>query len=119
VVRDKLLLLVIDRKLVKIPVMTIPYNISLEGLTEKITDNFEKYFVEENVNGTTVKKLMFKVGGEFTVNGEPVILTGSEAGKLGSIIFNVVNTMMTPVQSLKQYFHKMLVILKYINKPMF
>lgn len=56
--REKLLKIKISRKLVKIPVMTIPYNIGLESLQEKITDNFTKYFVEEEGS----KKLRFLVG---------------------------------------------------------
>lgn len=114
-IREKLLKIKIDRKLVKLPVMTIPYNIGLETLTEKITDKFRKYFVEEE----DAKKLRFLVPAEFTVDGEELILTGQYAGKLGSIVYHTVKAMMPPIQPLKDYFSGMLKVLAKVNKPIF
>jgi DNA-directed RNA polymerase len=113
--RDKLLQVNIDRKLLKIPVMTIPYNIKLESLTEKITDKFEKFFIDE---GKT-KKLLFKVPKELSRNNEAFNLTGHEAGKLGSIVYLVVTSMMPPIQPLKDYFAKIIRIVAKINEPIF
>lgn len=106
----------ITRKLVKLPVMTIPYNIGLESLTEKITDKFKKRFDDI---GDNKKKLLFIVPGEFTVNGEPLELTGSEAGKLGSITYHTVKSLMPPIKPLKKYFEGMIDVLEKLNKPIF
>jgi DNA-directed RNA polymerase len=114
-IREKLLKIKIDRKLVKLPVMTIPYNIGLEGLTEKITDNFQKSFVEEN----GVKKLWFLVPAELTIDGKELMITGKIAGKLGSIIYHTVKAMMPPIQPLKDYFARVLKVLAKLNKPIF
>ncbi len=117
------MLLIVDRKLVKIPVMTIPYNIKLEGLTEKITENFEKFYDKVEIMENGVKKiehkLFFKVDGKQSVNGKSFVLTGSEAGKLGSIIFNTVNIIMTPLDPLKRYFKDMIKIVSHLNEPIY
>lgn len=113
--REKLLKIKISRKLVKLPVMTIPYNIGLESLQEKITENFTKYFEEEEGS----KKLRFLVGGELTVDGKDLVITGQEAGKLGSIVYQTVKGLMPPVQPLKDYFKGILKVLAQLNKPIF
>lgn len=105
----------ITRKLVKLPVMTIPYNIGLESLTGKITEKFEKRFDE--IDGT--KKVTYTVPGEYTVDGVPLELTGSEAGKLGSITYHTVKTLMPPIKPLKEYFEGMIDVLQKLNKPIF
>lgn len=114
-VREKLVKIKIDRKLVKLPVMTIPYNIGLESLTEKITGNFKMYFVEEDGS----KKLRFLVPAEFTVDGEELVLSGKEAGKLGSLVYHTVKGLMPPIQPLKDYFSGILKVLAKLNKPIF
>jgi hypothetical protein len=88
----------IDRKLIKLPVMTIPYNIGLARLTEKITDKFVTRF-DDLPDGK--KKLSFIVPGELTIDGEELVLTGYEAGKLGSIIYHTVTRLMPPIKPLK------------------
>lgn len=114
--RETLSMVKITRKLVKLPVMTIPYNIGLESLTEKITDKFKKRFDDI---GEKKKKLFFIVPGEFTVNGLPLELTGSEAGKLGSITYHTVKALMPPIKPLKTYFEGMIDVLEKLNKPIF
>lgn len=114
--RERLSMVKITRKLVKLPVMTIPYNIGLETLTEKITDKFKKRF--EDI-GDGKKKLYFTVPAEFTVNGVPLDLTGSEAGKLGSITYHTVKALMPPIKPLKRYFEGMIDVLEKFNKPIF
>lgn len=113
--RNKLGKIKIDRKLVKLPVMTIPYNIGLKSLTGKITDNFIKSLEGECGN----KKLKFVVPAEFTIDGKDVVLNGQEAGKLGSLVFNTVKRLMPPIQPLKDYFAGILKVLAKVNKPIF
>lgn len=113
--RDKLLQVNINRKLIKIPVMTIPYNIKLDSLTERITDKFEKFYQDKDGS----MKLFYKVPKEFSCNNVPFVLTGHEAGKLGSIVYIVVTSMMPPIEPLKDYFKKMLRILSILNEPIF
>ena len=96
--------------------MTIPYNIGLESLTEKITAKFETRF--EDI-GKGKKKLTYIVPGEFTVNGDTLVLTGSEAGKLGSITYHTVKSLMPPIKPLKKYFDGMIGVLEKLNKPIF
>ena len=114
-VREKLIKIKIGRSLVKLPVMTIPYNIGLESLSEKITDNFQKSFVEEN----GAKKLRFLVPAELTIDGKELIITGKDAGKLGSIVYHTVRGLMPPIQPLKDYFAGVLKVLAKLNKPIF
>lgn len=114
-IRDKLMKIRIDRKLIKLPVMTIPYNIGLKSLTAKITSSFTKIYEGEEEN----KKVKFIVGGELTYGGEEVILNGREAGKLGSLVFFTVRRLMPPIQPLKDYFSGILKVLGEINKPIF
>lgn len=109
-------MLKIDRKLMKLPVMTIPYNVGLEGLTEKITDKFKRRF-EVSEDGS--KRLKYTVPCELTVNSAPLELTGYEAGKLGSIIYHTVKSLMPPIQLLKEYFEGMINVLAVLNKPIF
>ena len=113
--RSQLAKVKISRNLVKLPVMTIPYNIGLESLTEKITAKFEKYFIEENGK----MRLKFLVPADYTVNGEPLILTGSEAGTLGSVIYRTVKGLMPPIQILKDYFSGFITILSKVDKPIY
>jgi len=114
-IKKKLLNIKIERQLIKIPVMTIPYNIGLEGLTEKITDKFDKYI--EEIDGA--KKLRFLVPGTLTVDGQPMTITGQEAGKLGSVIYHTVKGLIPPIQILKDYFTGILKIMSRVNKPIF
>ena len=114
--RDSLSRLKVDRKLIKLPVMTIPYNIGLERLTEKITSKFITQF--EDIGGGK-KKLLYLVPGELTVDGTELSLTGYEAGKLGSIIYHTVGRLMPPIEPLKRYFEGMISILAKLNKPIF
>lgn len=107
--KNKLSQIKIDRKFVKKPVMTIPYNISLEGLTDQILNDFIKY--------TDDKKLYFKVPSEYTLNNEELVLTGSQAGKLGAIVFKVVSNSMPNIKVLRVYFNKVIDILSKLNLP--
>lgn len=114
-VRGQLMKVKIDRTLMKLPVMTIPYNIGLEKLTEKITDKFVKYLVGEGKDA----KLMFEVPEEFTVDGRKLILKGAEAGKLGSLVYHTVRAVIPPMQPLKDYFESFLKVLSKVNQPIF
>lgn len=114
---DKLSQVKIDRSLVKLPVMTIPYNIGLESLTSKITDKFEMFFVEGKEGK---KNVMFRVPEGLRVRSDhELVLNGREAGKLGSIVYHTVRTMMPPIEPLKNYFRGMLNVLATLNKPIF
>lgn len=114
--REALQKVKIDRKLIKLPVMTIPYNIGMEGLTTKITDKFIPRF-EEQPDGK--KKLSYLVPAELTQGGEEIVLTGHEAGKLGSIIYHTVTGLMPPIKPLKKYFEGMMDVLERLNQPIF
>lgn len=114
-VREQLMKVKINRKLMKLPVMTIPYNIGLETLTEKITDKFVQYFEGEGKNA----KLRYEVPAEFTVDGQKLILCGAEAGKLGSLVYHTVKAVIPPIQPLKDYFKGILKVLSVVNQPIF
>lgn len=114
--REALIKLRIDRKLIKLPVMTIPYNIGLAHLTEKITDKFVTQF-KEGPEG--IVKLTYLVPGELSVDGEEFVLTGQEAGKLGSIVYHTITKSMPPIKPLKKYFEGMMKVLEKLNQPIF
>ena len=76
---------------------------------------FEKSFIEESGK----MKLNFLVPAEYTVNNEPLTLTGSEAGTLGSVIYRTVKGLMPPIQLLKDYFSGFIKVLSRVNKPIY
>lgn len=114
----------IDRSLIKKCVMTIPYNIGLEGVTEQITDKFLKVLVEQqppviDKYGKNKKNLFYIIPSELTLKNESVKITGRQAGLLGSLIYRTVLTFISPVNDLREYFKSVMKIFKLLGKPIF
>jgi len=114
--RSKLLSIRIDRKFIKQSVMTIPYNVKLESMTKQLTDKFETFYVEVSKD---TKKLYFKIPAALTVDNKEHILTGREAGLLGSIVYKTVLSIIKPVNDYRNYISKIIKIFKLLNKPIF
>ncbi len=155
--RNKLSNIIIDRSMVKIPVMTIPYNVGLKTMSKRLLEKYEKGYEDVGdvnaVFGGIVgniwksegdhtlaecqaryvkgeektklkrkvmdKRLIFKVPANKTLSGEGVVLTGYEAGKLASIVYRVVNSMMPSINPLRSYLRNMINVLAKLRKPVF
>lgn len=114
--KTNLLKIKIDRSFVKLSVMTIPYNIKLESMSEQIMNKFEKIF-EKDSEGKT--KLYLNVPAEHTHDNIGFRLTGREAGILCSTIYKSVVLNIEPINDLRKYIHDILKILKILNKPIY
>lgn len=84
----------------KIPIMTIPYNISLEGIVEKIEDSMVSEKIWEN------KKCYYVIKPEFVKGGGSLTLNGSAFGKLAYIIYNSLYQIAPPLKGLILFFKK-------------
>jgi DNA-directed RNA polymerase len=109
----------IKRELIKKSVMTLAYNVKLESMTEQITDHFKKEYIKECVDGVDKYKLMFTVKGDFTVDGNPLTITGRQAGLLGSLIYKTVLAFISPVNDLRNYISSVINALKVLQKPVY
>lgn len=71
--------------------------------------------------GVEVKKgkLFFKVNKKESVNGESFVLTGSEARKLGLLVYIVITSMIKPIIPLRNYFNDIFKILSHLNQPIY
>ncbi len=113
--RESLIRLLISRRLVKPPVMTTTYGVTLYGMVDQISNCFEKEF-QDKENKTTV---VYRVSGEHSKTGKEFTLTPREIYKLASIIFKVVNLHLPTLNPLKEYFEEMVGLFKLLNLPLF
>ena len=113
--KDKIIKIKIDRTLMKLPVMTIPYNININGLSEAVAEKFKRFTVN--------KKLYFEIPNdllreEFQNSGIKIILNGSEMGKLGSLFYKTIKKSIPPLNKIIEYLYHMIDIYKMFNIPL-
>jgi DNA-directed RNA polymerase len=96
---SNLLKIKVTRSLVKKSVMTIPYNISLNGVQEQIIDQTTK--IKE------LNKEYYILNGAFSKNGENITLLPSDVYKLGALIFNTLMKEVPSLKTLKEYLGEM------------
>ena len=111
--RPNLLKIQINRSVMKIPVMTIPYNISLNGVSEKLIE----LLVQEKSYNKADKTYNYKIRPEFCINNESVILNSSEFGELSAFIFNSLYNIAPLLKELVNYFNASIKSLYNIGKP--
>jgi DNA-directed RNA polymerase len=97
----------------KIPVMTIPYNISLNGVTSKLID----LLVQEKSYNKADKTYNYKIRPEFCINNESVILNSSEFGTLSAFIYNSLYKTAPLLKELVAYFNEMIKLVYSLNLP--
>lgn len=104
--------LIINRKLMKIPIMTIPYNITLNGASDKIEDSIVEYkFYENNM-------YYYKIKSKFIKNSDiNMVLDGVGFHSLCAIIYTSLYGMAPILGSLISYFNKMSKLLSKIDVP--
>ena len=102
----------INRAVMKIPVMTIPYNISLSGITEKLESTIvlEKIFEH--------KKCYYKIDPDFIRGQDKVLcLTASEFGVLSRFIYNSLYDMIPSLKLLTEFLNSLVKLLQKVDKP--
>ena len=91
--------IILNRKIIKRPVMTIPYNISMVGVGEQLMEHFEEWLL---------KHRFIKIPGIATKSGKAITLNPSQFGKLCKIIYTVLNKELPSLEKLTDYFNKRL-----------
>nr|QWO71452.1 RNA polymerase [Calocybe cyanea] len=149
--KNKILKLDLNRKILKHPIMTVPYNVTAIGIADKLANHFSKKFitVEESKELVKNKKWTINIKDENLKNGiskansknlkgfyayypstyllkkefihedKDLIFSQKELNTLGIIIRGTVLSLIPPFAQLKEYFDKILDILKIINLPIY
>jgi DNA-directed RNA polymerase len=93
----------ITRKLVKKSVMTIPYNITLIGVQKQIKEHTNYMYI--------LNKHVYRLPSEFSKEGKNIDLTLSEVNKIGTIVYNALNSGIPSLKLLKEYLDGMVKII--------
>lgn len=109
--KDSLSKIIINRSIMKIPIMTIPYNISLEGITKKIVDSIVEQIIWEN------NKPQYKIKPEFVKDISDLYLNGSAFGCLCYAIHISLYDIVPILKPLIEYFISMVRLLISLNLP--
>ena len=115
-IKDVFININVVRELIKICVMTLPYNVKLEGMTKQITDRFTKVFMSDNSGG---KKLYFIVPAKYTKNKKDMEITGQQAGLFGSLVYRTILKFISPVDQLREYILGIISVFRNLNKPIY
>ena len=81
--RENLSKLRINRDILKVPIMTISYNITLQGLSDKLN---EKLIINKTYCPQT-KTVFYHVDPKYVINNVPLLLNGTEFGVLTGLIY--------------------------------
>ena len=99
----------LSRKIIKRSVMTIPYNISMAGVGEHISEHFETFWV--------LKERFVKIPSSATISGKEIVLTASQFGTLCKIIYFVLTKELPSLRLLSNYFDRMMDVFIKLNLP--
>jgi len=99
----------LNRKIIKRTVMTIPYNISLNGIGEQLQEHLKKIWVLNNYE--------FIIPENISVDGLSFTITSKEFGLLTKLVYNVLTTEIPSLKKLTNYFKNIINILNSINIP--
>jgi hypothetical protein len=111
--RPDLSRLIINRDVLKTPIMTISYNISLSGLTEQLVT---KLSIKTSYDVAT-KKVYYHINPKYVVNGGNLLLSGSAMGHLASLVYNSLFKLSPNLKTLVAYFNSMIKLLYQLNLP--
>lgn len=101
----------INRTIMKIPVMTIPYNISIHGVGDKLENTLISEKVFEN------SKCYYKILPQYIIDDQPLVLTGKEFANLTLIIYNSVYNIVPSLKIIIEFLNNLSVLLQKINQP--
>lgn len=108
----------IDRKLLKKPVMTVPYNVSLNSMSKQLVEEgfFERVF--SNLCGN--KSYYYIVNSSILKDKESnLTLTATEWGHFTVILYYAIYEKYPPLKELKKYFYNLIEFLFLIDHPIF
>lgn len=131
------------RKWLKQSIMTIAYNVTIQGISDKIseTEYFEGKFISFDDALDLVKKgfllmkdidktkiteknpdrwiYIYKAKKSLLKNDGPVYFTSTELMTLSKLIYITVHNIIPPYRKLKDYFDHIIMIMSMINKDIF
>ena len=102
--------LVLDRKIIKRPVMTIPYNISITGVGGQLLEHFEVMWVNN-------KESKIIIPGKYSKDGQPFELSWKEFGELSKLVFNTLQLELPSLKKLNLYLVELISIVTSFNLP--
>src|SRR5882672_2943346 len=105
----------ITRQLMKRPVMTIPYNVSLNSMQEQLIQ--DGFFIKKFESLTVNKGFSYTVNPNIVVNNEELILNSTNMGKFSVILYYSVFNRFPSLQIFKKYLDDLINVLLKINKP--
>jgi len=94
--------------MIKKTVMTIPYNISLHGVSEQLKEFF--------IFNKLFDKIMYKLDGDYTKNNQTIFLKPSEFNKFVLIVYKSL-TQIPSLRNLSKYLNSILRIILKLDKP--
>jgi DNA-directed RNA polymerase len=111
--RNDLNKLIINRDILKTPIMTISYNISLNGLTEQLIN---KLSTRKSFDSVT-KTVFYHIDSKYVKDGSTLLLSGSAIGSLAGLVYNSLFKLSPNLKSLVTYLNGMIKLLYKLNKP--
>lgn len=111
--RANLSRIIINRSLMKIPVMTIPYNITLDGISEKIVET-----IVAKVDWV-LKKPYYIINPKYVTDDKPLVLGASEFGVLSYLIYSSLYDIAPVINPLIKYLSSMVRFLDKLKLPIF
>ena len=99
----------LKRNTIKRTVMTVPYNISLNGIGEQLEEHFKKLWV--------FNKYEFIIPDELSLNGKAFSITSKDFGTLTKLIYDVLTKDIPSLKNLTNYFKNVINILNTLNLP--
>lgn len=99
----------LNRQIIKISVMTIPYNISMTGIGEQIAEHFSKTW--------ELKHYVYTVPETATINGQKCYLYSKDFGELTKVIYEVLTKDIPSLKNLTNYFKEIITVLNKLNLP--
>jgi DNA-directed RNA polymerase len=116
--RNKFKRINITRSLMKRPVMTIPYNVSLNSMQEQlVSDGFFIKVYESLIPHKGHNIYSYTINPELVINNDILKLNSSEMGKLSSILYLSVFKRIPSLQVFKKYLDDLINVLLKLDKP--
>lgn len=113
--KNKFSKLIIDRKFMKRPVMTIPYNVGLNTMTKQLVE--QGFFNLKWESLDKLKTCFYEVNPDYVKNKEKLYLTSSEMGALSNILHKSVYNIFPTLKFFKNYLDELINVIIKLNKP--
>ena len=106
----------VNRKLLKKIIMTIPYSVTLYGITNQII-NLCEYEDVNSINEKTKKRQIKRIYKILDINNNYIVLTKSQIRLMSKLIYDVIIEENTALNKLFKYYSEMSNILILLNIP--